>query len=223
MRLAIATPGSARRSEAGMMLVELLAAVVLMSVVAFGLITIMVVQARQVSRDKLLADMDTYAQYVLTEAEYSLGTAKEVIRSGNTGARTKEDLEFNFMGSLNFGYEQETRFSQEGERKVDIRVNGAQVVGAQRFPPLAIDPNRTREPKYRIYVRGLRFTNYNDRPFVNATVASMLYEVNLVLELSEFGADSRTPTYSIERSYRRVITAPNVQITRSRLSQSAGS
>lgn len=211
-------PGPSRRSEAGMMLVELMVSVTIMSVFVLGLITIMLAQSRQMAQDKILDDMSTYAKVILDEVEYSVGSAKDVFRGGQSGARMVEDLEFNYVGSTNFGQTLETRFTQDGERKVTVRENGSQTAASERFPPPELDPNRHRDLKNRIYVRSLQFRTYSDRPNINASVMNMLFEADLVLELK-----NEVTGYSIQRPYRRVIGAPNSVISINRLAQNSGS
>jgi hypothetical protein len=200
--------------EAGIYLSEIMVSVTMMSVMVLGLTTLLIVQARQMTRDKLLGDMYTYAEMIMDEAAASLGTAVEVERTGVTGGRAREELEFQFTGAQNFGRSMETRFSKEGERKLAVRKDQVQANWSQRFPPPELDPDRNRRLNYRIRVKDFRFLSYNDRPFINPRVGNILYEAILVLELEDEGSD-----YKIQREFRRVSAVPNKHISRGRLQQ----
>jgi hypothetical protein len=199
------------RSESGMFLTELMLSVTLMGVMVLGLTTVLVVQARQMARDKVLNDLHYYADMVLNEVTYSFGTAHEVIRNATTGGRVKEDIEFNYLGTVNNGRQVETNLSREGERKVLITRNGIRPEWIDRFPPPELDPRINNGKRYRVYVKDLRVRSYQDRQFVNPRITDILTDVSLVLEVEDRDTNQR-----IQRAFRRIVSVPNKYIASTR-------
>lgn len=206
------------RSERGMFLTELMLSVTLMAVMVLGLTTVLVVQARQMARDKVLNDLHYYADMVLNEIEFSFGTAHEVIRNATTGGRAKEDIEFNYLGTINNGRQVETSLSREGERKVLITRNGLRPAWVDQFPPPELDPRINNGKRYRVYVKDLRVRDYQDRPFVNQRISNILTDVSLVLEVED-----REHNQRIQRAFRRVVSVPNKHIAATRQQNTGGS
>jgi len=217
MRDPIRRPFRPLQGERGMCITELMVAVTIMSVMVLGLTTVVIVQARQQARDKLLNDMYAYAAMILNEAETSLGASREIERSAVSGGRAKEDLEFMLSGTTNIGRTLETRFTKEGERKLVVRRNNQQTPWSQRFPPAELDPDRRRDLDYRIYVREFRLTAYADRQFLSPRVSNILTEAVLLLELEDKRSD-----YTVQREFRRVIATPNKHIAQNRAQQASG-
>jgi hypothetical protein len=203
------------RSERGIYLTELMVSVSMLAVMVLGMTTVLIVQARQMARDKVLTDMYYYADMILDETATSFGTAAEVERNANAGGTVRQDLEFNFVGTTNMGRKMESRFTREGERKVIIRHNGQRPAFIDKFPPPELDPDRHRKLKYRVYVKDFRVRSYQDREFVNPRIGNILSEVVLTLELEDKASD-----YKVERTFRRIFTTPNKHITENRLLQS---
>jgi len=196
-----------QRSDSGMFLTELMLSVTLMAVMVLGLTTVLVVQARQLARDKILNDLHYYADMVLNEVTYSFGTAHEVIRNATTGGRAREDIEFNFTGAFNQGMEVETAFSREGERKILVQQNGVRPEWVNQFPPPELDPRINNGKRFRVYVKDFRVSSYQDRLFVNPQITGILTEVNLTLEVEDRELEQR-----ISRTFRRIISTPNKRI-----------
>jgi len=189
--------------------------ITMMSVMVLGLTTVLIVQARQTAQDKILNDLYYYADMIMDEASASLGTAATVERNPNAGGVGRQDLEFNFTGTVNNGRKLETRFTKEGDRKVVIRNNGVRPAFIDQFPPPELDPDRHRDLRYRVRVTELRIRSYQDRDFLNPRIGNILTEVRLSLELED-----RESGYRMERDFRRVISTPNKHITENRQLQS---
>jgi hypothetical protein len=207
-------PTSRRDGQAGIMLMELMVSVAIMGVLVLGLTTVLVEQARQVSNDKLLNDMYTYAEMVMDEAADSFGAAYEVDRNAISGATVRQDLEFNLLGTTNMGRKLESRFTLEGERKVVVRHNGQRPSWVEGFPPPQLDPDRHMNLRHRIRIKEFSVTSYQDRLFVNPRISSILSEITLVLELEDTEHD-----YKIQREFRRIVSTPNKHITEMRSTQ----
>ncbi|MFA7330099.1 MAG: hypothetical protein WC326_03390 [Candidatus Delongbacteria bacterium] len=195
------------RSERGVYLMELMVSISMMGVMVLGLTTVLIVQARQMARDKILNDLHFYADQVLTEACDSFGTAHEITRNANAGGRAKEDIEFNFLGSFNTGRQVETALSREGDRKVIVQRNGIRPEWIDDFPPPQLDPRINNGKRFRVYVTDFRLRPYQDRQFVNARITNILTEVLLTLEVEDREQEQR-----ISRSFRRIVTVPNKHI-----------
>lgn len=196
------------RSDRGIYLLELMVSVTLMGVMVLGLTTVLITQARQAARDKLLTDLAYYADLVLDEAADSFGGAFSVERNSNAGGRLKEHLEFNFLGKSNLGRNLETTFVREGERKVLIQHNGIRPDWINKFPPPELDPRLDNGTRFRVYVKDFRIRSYQERPFADARIKGLLSEVILVLELEDRELEQR-----VSRLYRRIISTPNKHIT----------
>jgi hypothetical protein len=205
------------QNDRGVYLMEMMVSITILSVVVLGLTTVLLVQARQMKRDKLLNDMYVYAEMVLSEAEYSFGSASHVERGANSGGRCVEELEFNFVGTTNLGRSQTTRFSQEGDRRVNVSVNEQTLPFALRFPPPAQDPDLQRDLDTRFRVKQFKVRKYLDRTFLNPRVSENLWTIGFAIELEE-----ESTGYSIEREFRRVVFCPNKPIVDTRSQQAAG-
>jgi len=208
-------PTFRRDRQSGMMLMELMVSVSIMSVLVLGLTTVLVEQARQMARDKVLNDMYIYADMVMDEAADAFGTAHEVDRNSISGGRVKQDLEFNLLGTTNMGRQLESRFTLEGERRIMVRHNGTRPDWVEGFPPPEMDPDRHMDLRHRIRVKSFTVRSYQDRLFVNPRISNILSEISLVLELEDVKHD-----YKMEREFRRIVSTPNKHITETRASQS---
>jgi type II secretory pathway pseudopilin PulG len=202
-------------ADRGFTIAEMMLSVVMMSVLVIGMVTIVIVQARQQVRIKLDSDMMTYAELLLDEAEMAIGGAEFVIKNATSGGTSREVLEYNFLGTENVGSTLDTRFVQEGERKVIVTRNNQRVDFAERFPPPELDPNKNRDLRYRIRVDNFRVRNYDDRLSLNSNVFASLAVIELKLRME----DDQTG-YEQVREFRRVVCAPNVFITTKRRAES---
>lgn len=209
--------GRTLRSDKGMFLAELMISMVIMAVVTLGLVTVILAQARQQARDKLLSDLNAYASIVMTEVETSFGNAMRVERSPNSGGRAIEELEFRFSGATNLGRTRDSRFTKEGERKVVVRHDGQRPDWVDRFPPPELDPDRYMDLNYRTRVKGFRVKSYQDRTFINPKIANILSEIELVLELEDVRSGFKT-----SQTYRRILCHPNKHIADNRQQSAVG-
>ena len=199
------------RRDAGIYLTEVMISVTMMAVVVLGLTTILVVQAQQMARDKILNDLYTYADMVLAEATSALGGSYEVQRGSIAGGRLTEDLEFAFQGVTNNGRKLESRLSMERNRRVLITENGTRPPFVDQFPPPEVDPEHNRDTRYRINVIDFSLHGYRDRLIVNPRISNILSELVLVLELED-----RQNDYKLRRVFRRIVTTPNKHIAENR-------
>jgi type II secretory pathway pseudopilin PulG len=205
------------RQDRGIYLTELMVSITILSVVVLGLTTVLLSQARQMKRDKLLNDIYVYADILLSEAEYSFGAASDVIRGTNSGGRAIEELEFNFAGTTNLGRKNTTRFTQEGDRRVAVSLNGQALAFAESFPPPHLDPEKHRDLDTRLRVKHFKVKSYQDRTFLNPRVSAALWTIELTLVLDDMAAD-----YKIERDFRRVVFCPNKPVADARTQNVVG-
>ncbi len=212
-------PSALRRlgGDRGMTLVELMAAVSIMGVTTLGLVLTLLVQARQMTRDKLLNDMYVYAHVLLDEADQALSGATVIQPGANAGGSAVEELEFNFSGIYNLGQTYTTRFQKQGDRNVRVSGNQGAESFSLRWPPPELDPDRHRNLRVKVEVMSFKITHYNRRQYVNPRVAGNLWEIDMTMRLTE-----KDTGYQIEKDFSRVIFSPNREIALARAQQSSG-
>jgi type II secretory pathway pseudopilin PulG len=192
-------------SDKGFTIVELGASIVIMSIIVLGMTTVLLALAKQNARDKLLNDMNTYGQMMLSEATQSFSNSREFQYGLSANGWAEEDLGFQLTGSMNSAQKYRTRFLNE-DHSVRVTVNNSETEFSHRWPPAELDPDRhgTSDLDYEILVKSFRFRRYIRGTTVPEDIRSTLIEATLTLELIDHKAD-----YKIERKYNRVIMVPN--------------
>ena len=201
------------RNERGTTLVELMAAVVILGVVSIGLFQASLALAQHLVRDKLANDILVYGQMVMDETVRSLETSSVVQAGANSGGSGKEELEFDYLGTRNVGFTQDTRFSKASELNVEMSDNQGSAQFLRRWPPVELDRDRFDGVRQKIEIIDFKMTHYNDRPAVDAFVARNLFEVYLKVRLTD---ETLFNDWYIEREFKRVVFTPNVEIKRVR-------
>jgi len=196
-------------SDRGATLVELMAAVVILGIVSIGIFKASIGIAQHMVRDKLVNDMYVFGQMVMDETVRSLEASSKVQTGSNSGGRGNEELEFEFLGVQNVGFTQETRFSRSTDETLEISDNQGAVGFVRNWPPIELDRDRFDYVDQKIEIIDYKVTSYNDRPAVDSFVGRNLYEVVLKLRLTD---ESMNEDWVIEREFKRIVFAPNIEI-----------
>jgi hypothetical protein len=119
-----------------------MAAVVILGIVSIGIFKASISLAQHMVRDKLVNDMMVFGQLVMDETVRSLEASSKVQTGANSGGRGNEELEFEFLGVVNVGFAQETRFSRATDETLEISDNQGQVGFVRNWPPIELDRDR---------------------------------------------------------------------------------
>lgn len=206
-----------RDTERGATIVELMATVVILGIVSIGIFKASIALAQHMVRDKLVNDMVVFGQMVMDETVRSLEASSKIQSGANSGGSGKEELEFEFVGVMNVGFTQETRYSRGTDENIEISDNQGQLGFTRNWPPIELDRDRFDHVRQKIEILEYKVTGYNDRPAVDAFVSRNLFEVYLKLRLTD---ETLAGDWTIEREFKRVVFAPNIEIRIMREQQS---
>jgi prepilin-type N-terminal cleavage/methylation domain-containing protein len=194
-----------RTRDAGFTLVEILLSVVLLGVMALGTVTLLVAQGRQLAQDKILLDMQAYANVVLNETAAAAAPCIDVQFGHLAGTTFQEPLSFQRSYSHQGGYLLESRVVQNRQRNVEFhRANRLQTWSVE-FPPSDVDPRRGNGDRWRV-----RVTDFQVHPMeYQPTLFPLILTSNIVVIEVELEMWDQETGLRLARRFSRNVSTPN--------------